>query len=128
VAAQPHACAPALPLALTALRCAPGLQGAGLRKYTLAEVAAHSAEDDCWTVLDGRVYNMTPYVPFHPGGKPILMEGAGRDCTALFKKYHPWVNAHFMLHKCLLGALHDSEPGAQRAASAAADEDDDGPD
>jgi cytochrome b involved in lipid metabolism len=101
------------------------LQGAAQRRYTLEEVRAHSSEADCWTVLDGRVYNMTHYVPFHPGGKPILMKGAGRDCTALFRKYHPWVNAHFMLAKCLVGLLHESEPGAQAAAAGDDDDDDD---
>jgi len=97
-------------------------------------VRQHAAEDDCWTVLDGRVYNLTHYVPFHPGGKPILMEGAGRDCSALFRKYHPWVNAHFMLAKCLLGKLHESEPGALPGSGAQAgggdddDEEDDNDD
>ncbi len=76
-------------------------------------------------MLDGRVYNLTHYVPFHPGGKPILLEGAGIDCTALFRKYHPWVNAHFMLAKCLLGVLHESEPGALAPGAMAADEDED---
>ena len=75
------------------------------------------------------MYNMTPYVPFHPGGKPILMQGAGRDCSALFRKYHPWVNAHFMLAKCLLGTLAEGEEGALPAggakAAAGGDEEDD---
>ena len=79
-------------------------------------------------MLDGRVYNLTPYVPFHPGGKPILMEGAGLDCTALFRKYHPWVNAHFMLAKCLLGTLAEGEPGAPAAKAADAVEEDDSDD
>jgi len=27
--------------------------------YTLAEIANHSSEDDCWTVYEGRVYDVT---------------------------------------------------------------------
>ena len=39
-----------------------------------------------------QVYNLTPFLHYHPGGVPEIMKGAGRDCTALFDKYHPWVN------------------------------------
>jgi cytochrome b involved in lipid metabolism len=74
--------------------------------------------------MDGRVYNVTPYLPFHPGGKDMLLQGAGQDSTALFRKYHPWVNAHFMLAKCLVGTLADGEPGA-REQTTDKDEDDD---
>ncbi|CAM9676588.1 unnamed protein product, partial [Ectocarpus sp. 12 AP-2014] len=38
------------------------------------------------------VYNLTPFLHYHPGGIPEIMKGAGRDCTALFDKYHRWVN------------------------------------
>lgn len=32
----------------------------------------------------GRVYNMTPYLEYHPGGIPEIMRGVGRDATDLF--------------------------------------------
>jgi cytochrome b involved in lipid metabolism len=38
--------------------------------------------------LDGIVYNITPYVRFHPGGGKELLRGAGRDGTKLFSKLH----------------------------------------
>ncbi|KAK0750353.1 hypothetical protein B0T18DRAFT_428312 [Schizothecium vesticola] len=44
---------------------------------------------DAWTVLGGRVYNITPYLPFHPGGEPELLRGAGRDGTKMFGEVHP---------------------------------------
>lgn len=44
------------------------------------------------TFLAMQVYNLTPFLHYHPGGVPEIMKGAGRDCTALFDKYHPWVN------------------------------------
>lgn len=34
----------------------------------------------------GRVYNITPFLKFHPGGKAQLLRGAGIDCTELFDK------------------------------------------
>ena len=32
-------------------------------------------------------------------------QGAGKDATRLFNKYHKWVNADFMLQKCFLGQV-----------------------
>jgi cytochrome b involved in lipid metabolism len=58
---------------------------------------------DAWTVLGGKVYNMTPYLPFHPGGEPELLRGAARDGTKLFGEVHPWVNYEGMLAACLVG-------------------------
>jgi cytochrome b involved in lipid metabolism len=51
------------------------------------------------------VYNITPYLPFHPGGKGELMRAAGRDGAALFMEVHPWVNWEGMLGECLVGIL-----------------------
>lgn len=48
-----------------------------------------------------QVYNITPYLKFHPGGVADLMMGAGGDCTALFSEYHAWVNGHGMLEASL---------------------------
>lgn len=72
---------------------------------TAAEVARHAARDDAWMVLHGRVYNVTPYLRYHPGGPDILVKAAGRDATALFNRYHPWVNAGALLEACLIGPL-----------------------
>jgi len=51
--------------------------------FTAAEVAVHSTETDCWTIVGGSVYDITPYVPFHPGGVEIL-RACGADGTTLF--------------------------------------------
>ena len=55
------------------------------RRYTLEEVAQHNSEMDCWTVVDGCVYNMAPFISSHPGGKKIL-KAAGIDGTEIFSK------------------------------------------
>ncbi|KAG0557987.1 hypothetical protein M758_11G166500 [Ceratodon purpureus] len=83
-----------------------GLKGQSPKRLiTMQEVKQHKTEEDAWTVLRGRVYNISPYIRFHPGGKDMLMKGAGRDCTALFNKYHAWVNAEFLMEKCMVGIL-----------------------
>lgn len=60
---------------------------------------------DAWMALNGKVYNISPYADFHPGGVPELMRGAARDGTALFGEVHPWVNYETMLQSCLVGLL-----------------------
>lgn len=72
--------------------------------YTLEEVAKHKKADDCWTIWQGKVYDITTYIKSHPGGKKI-MAGAGKDCTELFNKYHHWVNANFIIGKLQIGVV-----------------------
>uniref|UniRef100_A0A2P2KT32 Cytochrome b5 reductase 4 n=1 Tax=Rhizophora mucronata TaxID=61149 RepID=A0A2P2KT32_RHIMU len=62
-----------------------GLKGqSNKRLISLNEVKQHHTEGSTWTVLKGRVYNLSPYMKFHPGGVDMLMKAAGKDCTSLF--------------------------------------------
>lgn len=63
--------------------------------------------------IRGRVYNITHYLPYHPGGAEELMRGAGIDATQLFDKVHPWVNYDSLLAKCLVGPLRNDVPDAE---------------
>lgn len=78
---------------------APGLE------LTVAEVARHRTASDCWTIFQGKVYDLTSYVAFHPGGKRQLMRGAGVDSTSLFNEVHPWVSFDGLLARLCLGLL-----------------------
>lgn len=51
--------------------------------YTKVQVATHNTESDCWTIISGSVYDITSYVPRHPGGAEIL-RACGTDGTSLF--------------------------------------------
>jgi cytochrome b involved in lipid metabolism len=57
-----------------------------------------------WTIYEDRVYDITKYWKHHPGGKKIFL-GKGKDCTEVFKKYHAYVNCHYMLSKYQVGVL-----------------------
>lgn len=52
-------------------------------QYTLADVSKHATESDCWMAIDGNVYDVTSFIPRHPGGAQIL-DGCGKDATQLF--------------------------------------------
>ncbi|KFD46571.1 hypothetical protein M513_12550 [Trichuris suis] len=46
----------------------------------------HSSEDDLWVLLNGKVYDVTSYLRFHPGGKDSILSVAGTDATSLFNE------------------------------------------
>ena len=64
--------------------------------YTLDEVAGHNHKDDCWIVVNDKVYDMTPHVQNHEGwmgsGKVstllAILSAMGTDCTDDFNKTH----------------------------------------
>lgn len=48
----------------------------------MSEVANHYRFEDAWTVIRGKVYNVTPYLKIHPGGEAQLMKVAGKLKTS----------------------------------------------
>jgi protoporphyrinogen oxidase/predicted heme/steroid binding protein len=53
------------------------------QSYTLEEVSTHSTPKDAWVAYKGDVFNITAWIPKHPGGE-IILKGVGKDITALF--------------------------------------------
>eukprot|EP01084_Bolivina_argentea_P175004 303097_1 len=39
-------------------------------------------------IINGKVYDLTTWINYHPGGKTILNANRQRDCTELFETYH----------------------------------------
>jgi len=76
-----------------------------IKPVTTEELSKHCSVDDCWIAIRGRVYNVSSYMEYHPGGLDELMRGAGKDATTLFDEVHKWVNFDSMLAKCLVGPL-----------------------
>jgi cytochrome b involved in lipid metabolism len=37
-------------------------------KISVAELDKHAKPDDCWIVVNGKVYDLTTFAPNHPGG------------------------------------------------------------
>ena len=70
--------------------CDGGRQGTDtLLRVTPSMLKEHKSRDDAWSAFNGKVYNITPYLPYHPGGEKELMRVAGRDGSKLFGSYLP---------------------------------------
>ena len=83
------------------------LQDKGLPQFTLAEVAKHNTKDDCWIILDSRVYNVTSFIDRHPGGVGPVVNMAGKDATDVFDNYHQDRVYRNMLPAYLVGECSD---------------------
>lgn len=82
------------------------------RVIPLDEVARHATPADCWVAIDGGVYDVTAFLPGHPGG-PVLQTRCGTDSSALFHARPETGTDHSDAARVILGQLRvGSLPGA----------------
>jgi cytochrome b involved in lipid metabolism len=63
-------------------------QAAPARTVTKAEVARHATSSDCWIIVGRSVYDVTTYIPRHPGGPGQITRLCGGQATAAFTGQH----------------------------------------
>ncbi len=51
---------------------------------TAAEISKHNNAGDCWLLIGGKVYNVTEFIPMHPGGESTIIPYCGQDATVAF--------------------------------------------
>lgn len=56
--------------------------------YTLAQIAEHATAETCWSAVNGEVYDLTKWIPLHPGGEAKIKAICGKDGTAAFTGKH----------------------------------------
>ncbi|HNE90003.1 MAG TPA: cytochrome b5-like heme/steroid binding domain-containing protein [Actinomycetota bacterium] len=56
--------------------------------YTAAEVATHNTAGDCWTSINGNVYDLTDWEDKHPGGAERIIALCGTDGSSAFDDQH----------------------------------------
>ncbi len=76
-----------------------------LRQYSLKEVGKHKTPKKAWVVFKKKVYDVTKFINFHPGGYEILQKELGTDITTLFNLNHGWVNFNNILEKYQVGYI-----------------------
>ncbi|KAI0556859.1 nitrate reductase [Gracilaria domingensis] len=75
-----------------------------VKSFSMKEVEKQNSEDSAWIVVDGKVYDATPYLEDHPGGKASILMNAGQDATEEFLAIHS-DKAKKMLEDYYIGEL-----------------------
>lgn len=90
-------------------------------------VAKHNTKDSCWVILYGNVYDVTEFLPNHPGGANIVLKLSGKDATEEYDPIHPPGTLEDNLPKsCRLGPVDPTTlPEPVKAAKAIGPEPDD---
>ncbi|KAK3390465.1 hypothetical protein B0H63DRAFT_538702 [Podospora didyma] len=74
------------------------------RIITIEELREHSGEEEPWFVVNGHVYDGTPFLDGHPGGAASIFGGAGQNVSEEFITIHS-ENAKAMMPKYHIGTL-----------------------
>lgn len=62
---------------------------------TAEEVAKHNSAADCWTIVSGKVYDVTSLLSTHTAGADTIIPSCGKDGTVAFNtKNKPEPKAH----------------------------------
>jgi len=82
------------------------------RSISSDEVQKHCCADSAWIALFGFVYNVTDFLPVHPGGQAVLLSAAGKDATKVWSSLHKkeWLEKYLQPAWCL-GRLTRCENG-----------------
>lgn len=56
--------------------------------YAMAEVTTHKTPADCWSAINGSVYDLSTWVSRHPGGPAAIESLCGTDGSVTFSKQH----------------------------------------
>lgn len=56
--------------------------------HSVDEIADHDEAGDCWVMIDGGVYDVTGWIPQHPGGVARIEPLCGGEATSEFLGEH----------------------------------------
>lgn len=56
--------------------------------YTLAEVGIHTNTQSCWSIVSGKVYDLTSWINKHLGGASAIKRLCGVDGSEDFNGQH----------------------------------------
>jgi cytochrome b involved in lipid metabolism len=81
----------------------------GALNLSAAEITKHNSRSDCWSIVKGKVYNLTSYVQSHPGGASVIANICGKDGSGAFSNQHGTASKpNNTLDSFLLGAVGSS--------------------
>ncbi len=58
------------------------------KQITWQQVKKNNKASSCWTVINGKVYNVTRWITQHPGGSQRILSLCGKNGSAMFTGQH----------------------------------------
>ncbi|EIW55518.1 oxidoreductase [Trametes versicolor FP-101664 SS1] len=83
-----------------------------IRIFTAEDVERHSTASDCWVTRNGKVYDVSAFLPDHPGGDDLIVNFAGKDIGAIMKdatEHDHSDSAYDMLDEYCIGRVRAGE-------------------
>ncbi|XP_003627519.2 cytochrome b5 isoform X4 [Medicago truncatula] len=77
--------------------------GSKSETLTFEDVAKHNHKNDCWIIVNKKVYDVTPFLDDHPGGDEALLSATGKDATTDFEDVGHSDSATEMMEKYYVG-------------------------
>lgn len=56
--------------------------------YTMADVERRNTAEQCWTVVDGTIYDVSSFIARHPAGTQDIINMCGKDASESFLGQH----------------------------------------
>ena len=79
-----------------------------LRIYTAEDVEKHTTASSCWIIRGSKIYDVSAFLPDHPGGDDYILKYAGRSVDDAMKdpdEHDHSDSAYEMLEEYLIGKL-----------------------
>ena len=76
--------------------------------YTAEDVQSHKSPSSCWVTRGDKVYDVSAFLPDHPGGDDIIIKYAGQDIQKAMKDHEEHDHsdsAYGMMEEYLIGRL-----------------------
>ncbi|KAL2801076.1 FMN-dependent dehydrogenase-domain-containing protein [Aspergillus keveii] len=79
------------------------------RSISTDEILKHNRSDDCWIVVENKVWDVTDFAQTHPGGSAVILKCAGKDATEEYLSVHsPALIGGYLSRDCLKGDLDEN--------------------
>ncbi|KAJ2986036.1 hypothetical protein NUW58_g5223 [Xylaria curta] len=91
-----------------------------MTEFDGTEVAKHNTNEDCWVVINGKIWDVSEFLRDHPGGASVIAAYSGRDATDAYNEIHDpeLVIATLPAAKCLGEIRSGTLPESQQKLAA----------
>lgn len=55
------------------------------KTFTEAEIASRNTKDNCWLIIDSKVYDVSKFISEHPGGSTAITPYCGKEAGKAFE-------------------------------------------